>query len=79
MRDLFPADAADRIERQDGELLAGSQENEASIRTMATPNNGQRVVAIRRLRISGQAGKSHMVLSMIEDRTDQANIADFAA
>jgi PAS domain S-box-containing protein len=79
VRELFSSETADRIEYQDSELLAGNQGNEVTIRTVSTPNNGQRVVAVRRLRIAGQAGESHMVLSMIEDRTDQANIADFAA
>jgi PAS domain S-box-containing protein len=79
VRELFSSETADRIEYQDSELLAGNQGNEVTIRTVSTPNNGQRVVAVRRLRIAGQAGESHMVLRMIEDRTDQANIADFAA
>jgi len=79
VRDLFPADTADRIERQDNELLTGQQTGELTVRAMATPNNGQRMVAVRRLRVGDQAGESHMVLSMIEDRTDQANIADVAA
>ena len=79
VRDLFPAETADRIERQDSELLTGNQESEVVIRTVSTPNNGQRTVAVRRLRLADQAGESHMLLNMIEDRTDQANIAGVAA
>ena len=79
MRDLFPAETADRIERQDSDLLAGNQENEVVTRTVSTANNGQRKVVVRRIRIGGQAGESHMLLNMIEDRTDQANSADVAA
>jgi PAS domain S-box-containing protein len=71
VRDLFPAEAADRIERQDSELLAGNQGSEAAIRTVNTPNNGQRKVAVRRLHIADQAGESHILLNMIEDTTDQ--------
>lgn len=78
-RDLFPAETADRIERQNSNLLAGNQESEVVIRTVSTPNNGQRKVVVRRIRITGQAGESHMLLNMIEDRTDQAAAADVAA
>jgi hypothetical protein len=39
----------DRIERHDGEPLAGSQEGDVAIRTVTTPNNGERPVAVRRL------------------------------
>jgi PAS domain S-box-containing protein len=77
VRDLFPADAADSIERLDREALAGNLESEPAIRTVSTPNNGQRKVVVRRLPIAD--GESHMLLNMIEDRTDQANIADVAA
>jgi PAS domain S-box-containing protein len=79
VRDLFPAETADRIERQDSELLAGNQDSEVVIRTLSTPNNGIRKAVVRRIRIADQAGESHMLLNMIEDMTDQANIADVAA
>jgi hypothetical protein len=46
---------------------------------VTTPNNGQRKVVVRRIRVAGQAGESHILLNIIEDRTDQANIADVAA
>lgn len=48
-------------------------------RTVTTPNNGQRKVMVRRIRIAGHAGESHMLLNMIEDMTDQAQTADVAA
>lgn len=78
-RDLFPADTADLIESRDRELLAGDSENELSIRTVGTPNNGQRLVAVRRLRIAGEDGESHIFLSMIDDRTDLVPVRDVAA
>lgn len=79
VRDLFPAETADRIERQDGVLLAGNQDSEVIVRTVSTPNNGLRKAVVRRIRIADQAGESHMLLNMIEDMTDQAHIADVAA
>jgi len=79
VRDLFPAETADLIERKDRDVLEGNEENELAIRTVDTPNNGPRTVAVRRIQIAGDAGESQMLLSMIEDRTDQANLADAAA
>jgi PAS domain S-box-containing protein len=79
VRDLFPAETADKIERQDLEVLAGRREGEFVIRTVSTPNNGQRHVAVRRLPIADQASDSRMLINMIEDRTDQPDVADVAA
>lgn len=79
VRDLFPAETADMIERQDSDLLAGDQESMIVSRTVTTPNNGQRKVMVRRIRIAGHAGESHMLLNIIEDMTDQAQTADVAA
>ena len=79
VRDLFPAETAGMIEREDRDLMAGSQESVVVTRTVSTPNNGQRKVLVRRIRIAGQAGESHMLLNIIEDMTDQANLADVAA
>ena len=79
VRDLFPAETADIIERQDSDLMAGNQESVVITRTVGTPNNGQRKVVVRRILIADQAGESHMLLNIIEDRTDQANIAGVAA
>jgi PAS domain S-box-containing protein len=79
VRDIFPTESADLIERKDRDVLEGNPESEVAIRTVTTPNNGQRMVAVRRLRIAGEADESQVLLSMIEDRTDQANVADVAA
>jgi PAS domain S-box-containing protein len=78
VRDLFPAETAELIEDKDRELLADHQEDGVTVRTVDTPNNGRRTLAVRRLRIAGPAGESQIFLSMIEDRTDRANLADAA-
>jgi PAS domain S-box-containing protein len=74
--ELFPADTAEEIERQDRAALAGHPGSEFVVRTVRTPNNGERQVAVRRLRIADQSSES-MLISMIEDRTDQ--VAEVAA
>jgi PAS domain S-box-containing protein len=79
VRDLFPAETAELIEDKDRQLLAGHQENEVTVRTVDTPNNGRRTLAVRRGRVAGQAGESQIFLSMIEDRTDRASVAVAAA
>ena len=79
VRDLFPAEIAQLIEDKDRAMLAGDGGDELTVRTVDTPNNGRRLVAVRRLRIAGEAGESHIFLSMIEDRTDLADVADIAA
>jgi PAS domain S-box-containing protein len=78
-RDFFPAETAERIEQQDRHLLAGNQEIGVVVHTVATPNNGRRTVAVRRLRVAGQDGEPQLFLSMIEDRTDQVAQAAVAA
>ena len=55
--------------------MAGNQESVVVTRTVSTPNNGQRKAVVRRIRIVDQAGESHMLLNIIEDRTDQAGVA----
>jgi PAS domain S-box-containing protein len=79
VRDLFPAETVELIESKDRELLAGKSEDEVIVRNIYTPNNGEREVAVRRLRIAGEAGESHIFLSMIEDRTDRAETKGAAA
>jgi PAS domain S-box-containing protein len=79
VRDLFPAETSELIEDKDRQLLTGDQEGEVTVRTVDTPNNGRRTVAVRRVRIAGEAGESQIFLSMIEDRTARANLADAAA
>jgi PAS domain S-box-containing protein len=78
VHELFPAETAEKIERQDREALAGKAESELVVRTVNTPNNGERYVAVRRLRIADQSSES-MLINMIEDRTDQAAAAEVAA
>lgn len=78
-RELFPAATAELIEEQDRQLLAGSQEIVVAVRTVAMPDGGHRTVAARRLRIAGEGSDSHILLSLIDDRTVQASDADVAA
>ena len=78
-RELFPAGAADLIERRDRQLLTQDQQLEAMVDTIDNPIKGRRTIAVRRLQIGGPDGESHLLVSMIEDRTDQANVADVAA
>ncbi|HZR75656.1 PAS-domain containing protein [Bradyrhizobium sp.] len=78
MRDLFPAETAETIERQDREALAGNTERELVVRAVSTPNNGERYVAVRRLRITDQSSEN-MLINMIEDRTEQVTASEAAA
>jgi PAS domain S-box-containing protein len=78
-RELFPAETAELIERQDRQLLASSRDFEVTVRTVGMPNNGRRTVSARRLRIAGDGGDSQVLLSLIDDRTDQAAVAEAAA
>jgi PAS domain S-box-containing protein len=78
MRELFPAETAETIERQDREALVGKAESELIVRTVITPNNGERYVAVRRLRIADESNET-MLINMIEDRTDQATASEVAA
>jgi PAS domain S-box-containing protein len=78
VRDLFPVDTASEIERQNREVLGGGRENEFVLRTVQTPNNGERLVAVRRLRIADQSSES-MLISMIEDRSGEGVAAAAAA
>jgi hypothetical protein len=57
----------------------GSQEGDVAIRTVTTPNNGERTVAVRRLYVADQADESRMLINMIEDRTTQGAADDVAA
>lgn len=77
VHELFPADAADGIERLDREALAGNQKGDVAVQTVSTPNNGPRKVVVRRLRVAD--GKSHMLINMIDDRTAETTVADAAA
>ena len=78
VHDLFPAETAEKIERQEREVLAGKAESERIVHAVQTPNNGVRYVAVRRLRITDQSSET-MLINMIEDRTDQVTAAEAAA
>lgn len=78
VHDLFPAEMADKIERQDREALVGNPGSELVVRNVNTPKNGERYVAVRRLRITDQSSET-MLINMIEDRTDQVGPAEVAA
>jgi PAS domain S-box-containing protein len=78
-RELFSVAAADLIERRDQQLLAQDQQLDTIVDTIDNPVRGPRVIAVKRLRIGGPDRESHLFVSMIEDRTEQANAADVAA
>jgi PAS domain S-box-containing protein len=71
-RDLFPEESAEMIERQDRQLLAGDENFEVAVQAVETPNNGWRRVSARRVEITSDDSESHIFLSMIEDRIDNA-------
>ncbi len=78
-RELFPTEAAELIEQRDRQLLAQNQQLEAIVDTVDDPRRGRRTIAVRRLQVGGPDRESHLLVSMVEDRTDQANVADVAA
>jgi PAS domain S-box-containing protein len=78
-RELFPAETADLIERRDRQLLEQKQQLDAITDTVDNPARGRRTIAVRRLQIGGPDRESHLFVSMIEDRTDQVDVADVAA
>jgi PAS domain S-box-containing protein len=78
-RELFSAETAELLERRDRQLLAQEQQLDAIIDTVDNPVRGRRTVAIRRLQVDGPDRESHLLVSMIEDRTDQAHAAGVAA
>jgi hypothetical protein len=75
-RELFPAQAAELIEQRDRQLLTQHQQLEEIVDTVDNPRRGRRTIAIRRLQVGGADHESHLLVSMIEDRTDQAKIND---
>ena len=48
------------------------QQLEPIVDTVENPVRGRRTIAVRRLQIGGPDRGSHLFVSMIEDRTDQA-------
>jgi PAS domain S-box-containing protein len=78
VRELFPAESAETIERQDREALAGKAESERLVRAVKTPNNGERYVVVRRLRIADHSNET-MLINMIEDMTGKVASNEVAA
>ena len=78
-RELFPAEMAALIERRDRQLLAQQQQLEPIVDTVDSPIPGRRTIAVRRRQVGGPDRESHLFVSMIEDRTDQAHVAGIAA
>ncbi|MFG3594016.1 hypothetical protein [Bradyrhizobium sp. RDI18] len=44
-------------------------------RSVDNPVKGRRTIAVRRLQIGGPERKSHLFVSMVEDRTGQTDVA----
>jgi PAS domain S-box-containing protein len=78
-RELFPAAAADLIEQRDRQLLTQDQQLEPIVDTIENPTRGRRTIAVRRLQIDGPDHESRLLVSLIEDRTEQTNVAGAAA
>lgn len=70
-RDIFGAETAERIERDDRSLLRPNSAPLVGVQTIETPGNGRRAVAVRRLPVLETDGEAHVLLSLIEDRTEQ--------
>lgn len=70
-RELFPAEAAELIERRDQQLLAQKQQLEPIIDTIDNPVRGRRVICARRIQVGGAGEESHMFVTMVEDRTEK--------
>ena len=73
-RELFPAESAAIIERHDRELISGNQEMELASHLIETPKNGKRRVAVRRMPVMVPDGGSSILLSMIQDQTEIAQL-----
>ncbi|WP_156433712.1 PAS-domain containing protein [Bradyrhizobium retamae] len=73
-RELFPESAAELIERRDRQLLERKQQLEAIVDTVDNPVKGRRIIAVRRLQIGGPERKSHLFVSMVEERTGQTDV-----
>ncbi|MFH1342601.1 MAG: PAS-domain containing protein [Pseudomonadota bacterium] len=78
-RELFPAQAAELIEQRDRQLLTQNQQLEEIVDTVDNPRRGRRTIAVRRLQVGGADRESHLLVSMVEDRTDQTRVANVAA
>jgi PAS domain S-box-containing protein len=74
-RELFSVEAAELIERRDRELMERKQQTETIVDTVDNPVRGRRTIAVRRLQVGGPDRESHLFVSMVEDRTGQADVA----
>jgi PAS domain S-box-containing protein len=74
-RELFSVEAAELIERRDRELMERKQQTETIVDTVDNPVRGRRTIAVRRLQVGGPERESHLFVSMVEDRTGQADVA----
>ena len=74
-RELFSPETADLIERRDRQLIAQKRQLEIILDTVDNPIKGRRTIAWRRLQIGGPDHDSHLVVSMVEDRTNQPGVA----
>ena len=74
-RELFSAETADLIERRDRQLMERRQQLEPIVDIVDNPVKGRRTIAVKRLQVGGPDHDSHLFVSMVEDRTDQASAA----
>lgn len=74
-RDVFGTDTAAWIEHEDRQLQQAEAGTAMTVRSIETPGNGRRLIGIRRLPIAMPDGESRILLSLIEDRTQQAALA----
>lgn len=74
-RELFPEETAELIEYGDQQVLAEHREVEVATHAVQIPGNGRRMIAVRRLLVADPDSGPQFLLSMVEDRTDQARIA----
>lgn len=74
-RELFSAETADLIERRDRQLMERRQQPEPIVDVVDNPVRGRRTIAVRRLQVGGPDRESHLLVSMVEDRTEQTAAA----
>ncbi|CAN7195419.1 PAS-domain containing protein [Bosea sp. LjRoot90] len=74
-RDVFGAETAEWIEREDRQLQRADAGAAMTVRSIETPGNGRRLIGIRRVPIASHDGESRVLLSLIEERTEQATQA----
>lgn len=70
-RELFPTQAAELIEQRDRQLLEQNEQLDEIVDTVENPRMGRRTIAVRRLQVGGADRESHLLVSLVEDRTDQ--------